>query len=592
MSEPLLILNPKIEDYSKRYIWGTERDAFILFAQLISYRIPVEGFISSNEDEIGMVLLNKPVISIDMIEDKEDALIIADSKNSSGITDIEIVTDVFAFSESFAAEKVVIYGAGEVGESMVPIFSAKGIQIVYFLDRDKSGQQLCGIPIYHPQKIKGMDDDTVIIEAGRFWKEMEDAVRSVKPGIQTFYVDWLTVMNEKMWIRTKDYHFLVLRTMCMFTEFFRSISDRKIIVLCDHVENARGCKEVLECFGYKNLSVMAVNESELCEDVPLLEEILYEKNYVLLICEILTQKNHKIVERIEELGVSYDDWVSIYSAVPYRRRECMLDLNLDYTYKMNYIPGLYLHGKEKETDVKIVTLGGSTTDEEFCSVSSWPQILFEKYCGENITLYNGGIAGYVSSQELIKLARDILYLKPDIIVVFDGFNDTGDFFPFLYGVFDYYKEDIYEHRVFEYCKGVMDIFSGIETKDVVERWLKNIESMYAIAQLHNIRFFSFIQPMLGSQKIHNKHGLAHQKTFIAMTDRKEVNNMKLFRKQGKEIEKTHPYIHDLSHIFDEKDVYLDQCHVWESGNEIIADSIWKIIEPSVNEILERKINSK
>ena len=37
-----------------------------------------------------------------------------------------------------------------------------------------------------------------------------------------------------------------------------------------------------------------------------------------------------------------------------------------------------------------------------------------------MTLWNGGISGYTSTQELIKLLRDVLGLNPDMIIVYDG----------------------------------------------------------------------------------------------------------------------------------------------------------------------------
>lgn len=88
--------------------------------------------------------------------------------------------------------------------------------------------------------------------------------------------------------------------------------------------------------------------------------------------------------------------------------------------------------------------------------------------------------------------------------------------------------------------------------------------------------------------ITTKHGMALQKLCNMFLNQKMVKDMQSFRKQGKEIVKSHPYIYDLSHIFDEKDVYMDYCHVWENGNEIVADSIWKVIEPEVKAIMEIK----
>ena len=45
------------------------------------------------------------------------------------------------------------------------------------------------------------------------------------------------------------------------------------------------------------------------------------------------------------------------------------------------------------------------------------------------------------------------------------------------------------------------------------------------------------------------------------------------------------YMHDLSYIFDnEKDIYMDHCHVLEKGNQIIAREIIKIILPELRRV--------
>lgn len=619
MGESLFVLNPKIESYSKRYIWGTDKEAFSILAELANHRIRVDGFISDHKDEIGMMLINKPVISLDMLEDKADIVIIANKEYKSALSEwggmqgtsalldmsdmpnVEIITGIYTFHELFTANKVIVYGAGEVGQAMVSVLSAEGVDVDFFLDKDKSGQKLLDIPIYHPHKLRELEDDAVIIEAGRFWQEMEDAVKKNNPRIETFYVDMLPEKKMSMYIRLTDNKLCPMWRLHYFYEAYpECFHDRKSIILGNDLELSMSYKEVFECFGVKRVSIMVTDEAISCETAPMLDEILYEENYLLLLCDYEKASDcRRIIEKIEDLGISDADWTSLGVVFPIKHREFIVDLNLDYTFKMNYAPGLFLHGNEKVCDVKIVTLGGSTTDEEFCLIPSWPKILYEKYCKENIALYNGGIEGYKSLEELIKLVRDILYLKPDIIVVYDGFNDANNEAHtncrFLYKMLEYYKEEIYEYGAYPHHKrGSKDIFRGIKkSNEVIEHWLKNIESMYAIASIQNIKFFSFIQPMPFSQKTHTKHGMALQKMCNIFVNQEYLKNQKLFREHGNIIEKSHPYIHDLSHIFDEKDVYMDNyCHVCESGNEIVADSIWKIIEPSVKEILERKTNTK
>lgn len=589
MSESLFILNPELEKYSKRYIWGIGKEAFKILEVLISCRIPVDGFITDDEEEIGLTLINKTVISLDMIEDRNTTLILSDRDLQ---IDYNVLTDIVTFHNSFTSKSVVIYGAGYWGERLVSILSDKGVKVDYFIDRDKYGQKLAGIPIYSPQIINEMDDNVVILEAGVYWQEMDDVIKIANPRIQTFheYEDRVPIKDGAIRVcRGKTYS---IENLFLFAESFpECFSDRKVILLGNDMELARGYKEVLECMGYKKVSMMVTEEEIAGEDAPLLDEILYEENYLILL--YATKEFQTIIKKIKELGIADADWTSIMLPERTGHREFMLDINLGYTYRMNYGPGLYLHGKEKETNIKIVTLGGSTTDEEQYLIPSWPRIMFEKYCKENVTLYNGGIVGYTSSCELIKMTRDILYLKPDMIVVLDGYNDIYQGvkkkeFQSLYNIMGYVKKDIYSSAL--HSKVDQNIFRGYSLDyDIIGKWLTNIESMYAIAKIQNINFYSFMQPMVASQKIHIKHGLSIQKMCHVISDQEIADYMRLFREFGKNIKKTHPYIHDLSHIFDEKDVYMDNAHVWERGNEIIADSIWEVIKPRVKEIMEMKV---
>ena len=49
------------------------------------------------------------------------------------------------------------------------------------------------------------------------------------------------------------------------------------------------------------------------------------------------------------------------------------------------------------------------------------------------------------------------------------------------------------------------------------------------------------------------------------------------RLEEEHITENYPYIHDLTHIFDGKDVFLDYIHVNEEGNRIIAEQIYTIM---------------
>ena len=90
----------------------------------------------------------------------------------------------------------------------------------------------------------------------------------------------------------------------------------------------------------------------------------------------------------------------------------------------NY-PGFYVLGTREPDNFKIAILGGSTSDSDLYWYRSWPEIFYEKYCRENISIFNGAMAGYNSAQELIKLMRDVVHLKPNLLIVLNGINDIA-----------------------------------------------------------------------------------------------------------------------------------------------------------------------
>jgi hypothetical protein len=52
------------------------------------------------------------------------------------------------------------------------------------------------------------------------------------------------------------------------------------------------------------------------------------------------------------------------------------------------------------------------------------------------------------------------------------------------------------------------------------------------------------------------------------------------------------WLSDFVDIFDEydADIYLDECHLAETGNEILAKNVWNLIKPAVNSVIEQKLH--
>ncbi len=289
-------------------------------------------------------------------------------------------------------------------------------------------------------------------------------------------------------------------------------------------------------------------------------------------------------------------------------RQQMLDLNLGYVYLMDgsEYPGVKILGRNDNNDYKIAVLGGSTTDAEYSPVPTWVDFLYEKCEKYNVTIYNGGTDGYSSTMELLKMLRDILILNPDMIIVYDGVNDpASNYCGYPYNI-GYLKRTLSFALAKQLQKGAScnDIalwgkswnreagqndypinLGCLDKRESFDIWLSNIEIMYAVAQSKGVSFFSFLQPMLLSKK--EESLTLEEKSWIHAASiymKEEVFEQKRkCRRLMKErhVEDTHEYMYDLSYIFDDVDVYFDECHVYEKGNHIIADKIWEIIKNHV-----------
>ncbi len=334
-------------------------------------------------------------------------------------------------------------------------------------------------------------------------------------------------------------------------------------------------------FDFAGFLVDTVDEDEENEySIKYVEDILYEKNYF-----IWTLKKEK-AKKLNELGLQYyrDYYVNESIADVTINRTIILDTNLTYNFLADSkYPGIMIYGDDKKDDFKIAVLGGSTTDGSLYPFKSWPQLLFEEIGMQNITIYNGGVTGYTSGEELLKLIRDIIPLNPNMIIVYDGFNDLNKSsnvqYPFTNGylkqLFDYASDHIDDER----CNN--NICMGIAAQqNRFSNWFSNIRTMYAVANERNIAFFCFCQPVLSSKMKHTiseKNQLLSNEATIVELYVKEA-----FRTQISQLSSRPKYMYDLSSIFDEEeDVYMDICHVWEKGNRIIASEIKKIILPAI-----------
>lgn len=315
-------------------------------------------------------------------------------------------------------------------------------------------------------------------------------------------------------------------------------------------------------------------------------ELAYEvgQAVVLVMADPFRYRN-SIKELLEGLGYIHGKdyfWQIDFVTYPLNCLDPMLG------YSRKYEDGTYgfkVFGQKNMAEQRIVTVGGSTTAFGTYLAKSWPQFLYEKISTRNVCVYNGGISGYDSSQELLKLIRDCLPIKPSLVISYSGYNDLVQTLP-------NHRRNRYPY-VSLYMQDVMKTIAGIDGKEltlamgeeskesVAQIWINNQKMMRAICKMFGIAYVGILQPCLAC---------VGEGYVLSETEKKRIGvevpgNIEACRSFYDEIKKADVFsewLLDGKDIFDgATDVFYDICHIKEKGNELIAEYVQNIIEENI-----------
>lgn len=235
--------------------------------------------------------------------------------------------------------------------------------------------------------------------------------------------------------------------------------------------------------------------------------------------------------------------------------------------------------------IKIFVTGGSTSDIAM-HPTNWPlklhELLSEKHI--NATIYIGAIAGYSSGQELLKLLRDGISLKPNIHISYSGANDGDDG-----GYVSSYEKDFYKTAYRESVTGVIlpnTIFLikkiwrigyyGLTIKEnnssqPFDFWKQNMGTMSGIAMKNSYQFIGILQPVLGGGNYRDEKLEGDNKW-----------RMKIYNdyfSKAREYIPLDSSLHDFTNIFDTATgkVYVDDCHLTDPYQNVVAKKIFELL---------------
>lgn len=276
-----------------------------------------------------------------------------------------------------------------------------------------------------------------------------------------------------------------------------------------------------------------------------------------------------------------------------------MDPHLGY----NNSPTFTSYGPAAPGGLRIVALGGSTTDP-FVQPKNWPRALqtLTSQRGFSVQVFNGGVGGYSSNQELLKCVRDAFPLKPHIIIGLHGINDLG-----LFSVENHKMVHTHQTRLFDSFIDPVDFvfpntmgltrfalgkvfkisppkltLGNSDHSTPVERWQKNIRLMHSMAGELGIAYLSFLQPTVGVGSYTPDD--REKAMFEEMHTRWQspggyIGSLESFFPQAKTMCKELEFCTDITEIFKGRtSMYDDPRHPTPTGYEIIAQKMLRVIE--------------
>lgn len=329
--------------------------------------------------------------------------------------------------------------------------------------------------------------------------------------------------------------------------------------------------------------------------------ILFNKQVKDVYSYLSTEKDNCFIIDVSHLRHEFENVISRFDlkTADYYRMEYLfkydfcdvLDPLLAYS-RDGYYPGFRVTGEPDEQDnLRIVILGGSTTDPSYSNLKCWGDFLFDDLNagGKRCVIYNGGIVGYSSAQERDKFIRDVIPLQPDLLIVFSGVNDIGwnHGFPDKNFYTDYLVSQIVE-PVYSVAKEDFESINyglNCEVKDY-ENWYNNMCVIRSLSKEFGINCKCILQPSMFNplyRKDAFEAGWFELLNSSKSVRNKSVNNLtkswEAFYGGARDLIKGEDCFYDFSDIFrDYSGLYIDGIHCSEKGNKIIAHEIAVIID--------------
>jgi len=274
--------------------------------------------------------------------------------------------------------------------------------------------------------------------------------------------------------------------------------------------------------------------------------------------------------------------------------------------------------KADDKEYRIFVLGGSALYGIFATsdnttIPGYLQEFYNEFTTDrDVRVINAGVNGHESFAETYVVKNQIIDLNPDLIIVFDGWNDLGaplereyreptgieQLEQYSLVIRKYYKTIIFYEfieKVWEKQIGKIEFFDRFnkwdrETNDDVtayqksELWKSRWKEICELGEKENFKVIITLQPIVGA----GNKVLADWELRYVEEAAGYAASYNFMRDKLNELETSCAVTEDFTNIFDNETglMYFDYAHLGDAGNRIVAEKMFKISLPFVTDIQE------
>ena len=573
------------------YIWDVCRNSMSLFTKLAFGSKMVSGFVTDIDKYIGNMFLNLPVIGTEDYPDDGAILVLPDypdtckhkvyEKVLQMLPNAKIVwhEDLYDVADCLLHDKVMIYGTGKAAEQILDVCGEKDISIEGFINSNAgSNETFKGYKVFSSNDLWKFKEFPIIVAALNIEAKEEIINNLSNNNCERIYVNHIIAPSHGF-------------MEAIFTWINKAIcGGKKIYIYSDHNEYLKITQKSFEAYGIlvNGIVYEKSDRNNLIEDVYTLA-YMNSNDIFVYINERMPDKMYQANRLLRDLGMEYENFTgAIQSRTNYPEWRANVDILLGSSVPGNTEKkGFYIYGKDRDDDLKIMILGGSTSTETAYTTELWVSKMYNKYFrNNNVTIYNGANCGFDVAQELLVLLRDGPVIKPDIVISMSGVNNLFDRsdLPFFDNSSYYDKDSSYADvannfnaltmaKWFPIIAPQSYLNSGLKSdEENFEFWVRNEKIIYEVAKIIGARPYIFLQPM----NIDEENMDMHEYSLHVTEQSRKAQKGFLARCKNNDF-----YINAIDILSGKDKMYIDACHYTDEANEIIAEYVYEKIKNAI-----------